>query len=101
MPSPVRPDEPAPGDSHLKVIRDLVRRNAAVAVAIPRHHPIDGAHQLACAEPAVSVQVEDAEDRAALVGCRHDQARPRGLASGDRRSRAALSDRSCRRHPGR
>ena len=71
--------QPAASDRDLEVIRDLVGRDAAVAIGVPRHDPVDGAHHLTRAEPAVSVEVDDAEDRAALVGRRHDQARARGL----------------------
>ena len=93
--------EPAAGDGDLEVIRDLVGRDAAVAIAVPRHDPVDGAHHLTGAEPAVAVQVDDAEDRAALVGRRHDQARARGLDLAIGELESALSGRSCRRHRGR
>ena len=88
-------------DRDLEMIGDLIGRDTPIAIAIPRHDPVDRAHHLAGAQPSVAVQVKNAEDRA---GPGPTSSRPvaTGLPRSDGRpAQAALPGRSCRRHRGR
>ena len=88
--------KPAAGDAHLEVIGNLVGRDAAVAIAIPRRHPVDRAHQprgrrAAGRGPGRRCRRSRGPDR-----MRQPTRRPRAasiLAIGERR--AAPSDKSC------